>query len=422
MSNKKKYLYVKEIIKRNTKVLENLSYISIFQLFSIILPFISYPYLIRVLGLEFNGMIVFAYSIVSYLNTFIGFGFNSSTTRNIASSINNHRYISEIVTSTYICKIILFLISVCLYILVIAILDIRVEFCLILYLSLGLSIGEVLIPIWYFQGVERMKYLTIINVGSRVIFTIFIFVFVKQKNDYLLVPLFNSFGTIVGGVYSIYVLLRKEHIVFVKVNFKSISSNFRDSSPMFVSNLSSIVHLNINKLIIGSYLGMSEVSLYDIGEKIMNLMKIPTIVICQSVYPKMSRELNIRYMNKVMLASLFLMLVLYIIVCISAKFIIIYFLGKYNYTGIVLIYILCFSSVLLTFNSMLGGNRLIPFGYSKQLMNVMIADLFIYVLLVGVIIAFDKLNMFVLAACTIFVEIISAIMLLLINRKLEILK
>ena len=83
----------------------------------------------------------------------------------------------------------------------------------ILYSSLGLSIGELLLPIWYFQGVEKMKYLTIINVGSRIVFTVFIFVFVKQKEDYILVPLFNSLGAILGGVYALYVLLAKERIL-----------------------------------------------------------------------------------------------------------------------------------------------------------------------------------------------------------------
>ncbi|WP_195351271.1 oligosaccharide flippase family protein [Bacteroides nordii] len=410
-----------KIFLNNKKVLENLSYISILQLFSIFLPLISYPYLIRVLGLELNGMIVFAYSIVSYLNLFISFGFNSSTTRNIAS-LESDKCISNIVFSTYLCKLILFSFSVCLFLLVISFSHIQIEFRYILYSSLGLSIGELLLPIWYFQGVEKMKYLTIINVGSRTLFTIFIFVFVRQKEDYLLVPLFNSLGAIGGGAYALYVLLAKERVKFSGVNLYSIKMNFRDSAPMFVSSLSSLIYLNVNKLIVGSFLGMSEVSIYDIGEKVMNLLKIPTVVICQSVYPKMSRELNIRYMNKVMLTAFFFMLVLYSMICIWAKQIIKFFLGEHNSTGVILICILSFSSVLLTLNSMLGGNRLIPFGYARQLMNIMIINLLFYVLLLSVIVVFDKISMLNLAICTLFVELICVIMLILKNRKLKILR
>ena len=410
-----------KIFLNNKKVLENLSYISILQLFSIFLPLISYPYLIRVLGLELNGMIVFAYSIVSYLNLFISFGFNSSTTRNIAS-LESDKCISNIVFSTYLCKLILFSFSVCLFLLVISFSHIQIEFRYILYSSLGLSIGELLLPIWYFQGVEKMKYLTIINVGSRTLFTIFIFVFVRQKEDYLLVPLFNSLGAIGGGAYALYVLLAKERVKFSGVNLYSIKMNFRDSAPMFVSSLSSLIYLNVNKLIVGSFVGMSEVSIYDIGEKVMNLLKIPTVVICQSVYPKMSRELNVRYMNKVMLTAFFFMLVLYSMICIWAKQIIKFFLGEHNSTGVILICILSFSSVLLTLNSMLGGNRLIPFGYARQLMNIMIINLLFYVLLLSVIVVFDKISMLNLAICTLFVELICVIMLILKNRKLKILR
>ena len=395
---------LRKILLNNKKVLENLSYISILQLFSIFLPLISYPYLIRVLGLELNGMIVFAYSIVSYLNLFISFGFNSSTTRNIAS-LESDKCISNIVFSTYLCKFILFSFSVCLFLLVIS-----------------FSHGELLLPIWYFQGVEKMKYLTIINVGSRIVFTVFIFVFVKQKEDYILVPLFNSLGAILGGVYALYVLLAKERIRFSGINICSIKMNFRDSAPMFISSLSSLIYLNVNKLIVGSFLGMSEVSIYDIGEKVMNLLKIPTIVICQSVYPKMSRELNIRYMNRVMLTSFFFMLILYMIVCIYAKQIIEFFLGEYNSTGVILICILSFSSVLLTLNSMLGGNRLIPFGYARQLMKIMIINLLFYISLLSIIILSDKINMFNLAICTVFIELICVIMLMLKNKKLKILR
>ena len=267
-----------------------------------------------------------------------------------------------------------------------------------------------------------MKYLTIINVGSRTLFTIFIFVFVRQKEDYLLVPLFNSLGAIGGGAYALYVLLAKERVKFSGVNLYSIKMNFRDSAPMFVSSLSSLIYLNVNKLIVGSFLGMSEVSIYDIGEKVMNLLKIPTVVICQSVYPKMSRELNVRYMNKVMLTAFFFMLVLYSMICIWAKQIIKFFLGEHNSTGVILICILSFSSVLLTLNSMLGGNRLIPFGYARQLMNIMIINLLFYVLLLSVIVVFDKISMLNLAICTLFVELICVIMLILKNRKLKILR
>lgn len=116
------------------------------------------------------------------------------------------------------------------------------------------------------------------------------------------------------------------------------------------------------------------------------------------------------------------MLILYMIVCIYAKQIIEFFLGEYNSTGVILICILSFSSVLLTLNSMLGGNRLIPFGYARQLMKIMIINLLFYISLLSIIILSDKINMFNLAICTVFIELICVIMLMLKNKKLKILR
>src|SRR5690554_6037335 len=51
-------------------------------------------------------------------------------------------------------------------------------------------IGQALFPVWFFQGLEEMRYITIINVVSKLLSVILIFIFVTSQGDYLLVPLF----------------------------------------------------------------------------------------------------------------------------------------------------------------------------------------------------------------------------------------
>jgi PST family polysaccharide transporter len=49
-----------------------------------------------------------------------------------------------------------------------------------------------------------MKYTTLLNVVSKLVFTIAVFVFIKNKNDYLLQPLFVSLGYVVSGVIALF--------------------------------------------------------------------------------------------------------------------------------------------------------------------------------------------------------------------------
>jgi len=67
-------------------------------------------------------------------------------------------------------------------------------------LTFGTVLGQILFPVWFFQGVEQMRYITIINIVSKILFTIAIFVLVKQSSDYLLVPLLTSLGAIFAGI------------------------------------------------------------------------------------------------------------------------------------------------------------------------------------------------------------------------------
>ena len=71
-------------IFNNRILLTNFSYLAILQIFIMLSPLITYPYLIRVVGLELNGVVVFAQSISTYLSLIINFGFNIYGVRQVA--------------------------------------------------------------------------------------------------------------------------------------------------------------------------------------------------------------------------------------------------------------------------------------------------------------------------------------------------
>lgn len=66
--------------------------------------------------------------------------------------------------------------------------------------------GNVISPTWFYQGMERMKYITLLNVLTNVIFVAAIFLFIKKPSDYLYVPLFQALGTITAGVISQWII------------------------------------------------------------------------------------------------------------------------------------------------------------------------------------------------------------------------
>ena len=110
-----------EKLMRNKTVLVNFSYLSILQIFTIVFPLLTYPYLLRVVGLELYGVLVFAQTIISYVSLVINFGFNMSGARNVAVYKGDKERLSQIVSSIYLCKFILWLICLIVYLSVISI-------------------------------------------------------------------------------------------------------------------------------------------------------------------------------------------------------------------------------------------------------------------------------------------------------------
>ena len=149
---------LQERLGRNKTILANFSYLSLLQVFAILFPLLTYPYLLRVIGLELYGVIIFAQSIINYVSLVINFGFNMSGARNVATYKQDRARLSRIVTSIYWCKFILWLVCLVLYLSVISMVPFFEDHYWVYILSFLLTFNELMLPIWFFQGIEKMKY------------------------------------------------------------------------------------------------------------------------------------------------------------------------------------------------------------------------------------------------------------------------
>ena len=213
------------------RLLSNFFSLSLLQTFTYILPLLTLPYLVRVLGVENFGLVMFAQAFIMFFNILVDYGFNLSATREVSVHRDDKEKLTEIFSSVMSIKFILIIISFLILSIVVFSFEkfsIHWELYLLTFLMI---IGQALFPVWYFQGLERMKYITIVNITSKLIFTIAIFVFIQSESDYILVPILNGLGFIIGGLYSLWIVYKNFNQKFSLQGKQTMLIYLNDSRP-----------------------------------------------------------------------------------------------------------------------------------------------------------------------------------------------
>lgn len=316
------------IFKNNKRIFSNFSYLAILELFVIIAPLITYPYLIRILGTELYGWIITAQVTATYATIIIDFGFRRVSAKHVAANRDNLVRLSHVVSTVVILRLILWGVTLMLYLgLILLIPSYRQQWLLFLF-SYGLTFGSALLPDFYFQGIENMKYITIINVATRLFFVCMTFFVIKEPSQYVLVPALWSVGYLFGGIYSLYIVFKQHGLTFERPNISEYKFHLKETTPIFLSDLMLNIKDKLNYNLMGSFLGMSDVVIYDIGTKIINLLSKPTTIFCSVIFPKMSRNPNVYATKRIMLTLFIISVILVSIIYIFLPYIVKFFINE----------------------------------------------------------------------------------------------
>ncbi len=319
---------IKNILSDNNKkrLVENFFSLSILQLANFLLPLITIPYLVRVLGAEKFGLVMFAYAFNQYFVMLIDFGFNLSATREIALHRDDPKKVHEIFWSIMIIKT-AFLIGGFLILLSVTNYFDKFQTDYHIYLlSYGVTIGQAYFPIWFYQGMERMKFVTILNVVAKALFALLLFFAVKTPDDFIYVPLMNSLGFIAASLISFYLVFKVFKVKFVMPSFSTIILMLNKSYHFFISRAAVSFYTNSNAFVIGIVMGNVAVGYYTAAEKLLNAITALYVPLSDSLYPYMSKRKDIKTYKKIFTLAT------------AANLVLCFFIFLFSYQIIALIY------------------------------------------------------------------------------------
>jgi PST family polysaccharide transporter len=372
--------YKEKLFKSDTRkrLIENFLSLSVLQIANYILPLITLPYLVRVLGPEKFGLIAFSQAFIGYFMILTDYGFNLSATRDISINRENKEKVSEVFSSVMIIKLALMIISLILMSVIIFSFEKFRQDWIVYYLTFGMVVGQVLFPTWFFQGMEKMKYITFLNILAKVIFTVAIFVFVKKTSDYLYVPLLNSLGFIIAGILGLWIVFRDFEISFKFVGLKELKRQLKEGWYIFISTVAISLYTISNTFILGLFTSNAIVGYYAAAEKIVKAVQGLLGPVSQTIYPYISKlmnesvELGIKFIRKATVIMGGISFGLSLILFIFAELVANILLGPKYHESVIVLKILAFLPFIIALSNIFGIQTMLTLNYKKEFSNILI--------------------------------------------------
>lgn len=341
-------------------LLSNFASLFLLQIANYLFPLLTVPYLAHTIGVSRYGDIAFASAVMVYFQTVVDYGFVYSSVREIAKCQNEIDKISNIYSRVLFSRMLLALFSLSILLLLIISIPIFRENSLILLVSFLLVIGQALFPDWLFQGLERMKYITIFNVMIKSVFLVCVFVFIKSPNDYWMQPLFVSLGYIISGIIAV-IIVRKWGIRLRRISFNEIKIGIKNNFDIFINQIVPTLY-NATSIVLLQYMhGNVANGRYSAANQFNNAGSSLLQVLSRTFYPLMSRKIQKHNFYEKFTLSLGALMSISLI--IIAPYIIEWLFPLSFYSAITILRIIALSLFFLAMIDVYGTNYLLAQGY-----------------------------------------------------------
>lgn len=253
-----------------------------------LIPLVTLPYLTRVLGVEAFGKYALVLAVMAYFVLLTDYGFSWSATRQIAANRDDHRVVSSIFSSTWSAQWLLALLSALMLVATVTAMPVLQEDATLYLVGFTLVIGNVFLPLWLLQGLERMREVAIIQVTGRIATLPPLFFLVKDSQDVVWAIALAGAGPALAGVLSLYWISHNRLVQWKKPDMFSALAALREGRPLFQSKISISLYTTLTPLVLGAISGTTAVGYFTLADRIRRAAQAMLEPISQAMYPRLS--------------------------------------------------------------------------------------------------------------------------------------
>lgn len=249
------------------QVIKNYLYNAWYQIFIILVPLITTPYISRVLGAQAVGINAYTNSIIQMFAIIVGLGINLYGNREVAYARGDKSEQSQIFWEVEGIRLVMVVIGMLTFMFYLATQPryaTQLELQSLLILATGADIS------WFFMGNEDFKIIVIKNAIIKVVSVLLILSLVKTSQDLNRYMLIISGSTLAGNI-SLWPYL-KDQVQCVSWSSLKFIRHLKPSLILFIPQISSQVYLVLNKTMLGQMIGTTATGYFDNSDKVIKLI------------------------------------------------------------------------------------------------------------------------------------------------------
>lgn len=344
-----------------------------------VLPLITFPYLARVLKPDSWGKVLLAQALTQWLVLILEYGFNLSTTREIARHRENYEKVEEIVSGVIGASGLLILGSAVFTVALagfIPILSQNPDYLIWAWLA---AVAQGISPLWYFQGTESLLIPTALDFAVRLVGTIGILCYVHQPSDAWKVIALQAVPALIASIWLLAQMYRKVRFKVPQVS--DAWKMLRTGWSMFFFRSSASLYTAANTLILGFLVSPAAVACFAGVERLSKAaLALLFYPMSQAVFPKVSNLLtqDLRLAVRTVAISAAIMQIFSFalagVLIINAQLIVHIFLGDQYESATLLLKIFAIYIPCVSVTYALGLQWMLPLGLDNAFNKVVLAS------------------------------------------------
>lgn len=351
-------------------IAKNYIYNVTLTIMNLLIPFVTAPYITRVLDPEGIGSVAFTASIIQYFVLLATLGIDLYATRELAVLKTKPKEFQRAFWNIFFSKLITFCMAFSLFLVYLTLYGRKY---MLLFLIQSILIINALIDITFlYNSIEDFKSITIRGLIVRILGVVLLFALVKRPSDFYI---YAGINVLTGTFGNIWMWIKKpRELKIVKPELKRIKESLMESIKLFIPLLAIQVYVVLDKTMVGILAGESEVAYYEMSQRLVKMALSLVTAIGPVMIPRMStilaqerEEEKTKYVKNVFeFVTYASVIIIVLIITTMQDFVPLFFGSKFLKVKELIIYV---SPIILfiSWSNLFGMQIMVPMKKEKYL-------------------------------------------------------